>query len=809
MSEDRQPVTDPDNEFRLRLLVTFREEADEHLTEITQDLLALEKADPESAAVHVERAYRKTHSLKGAARAVQLREIESVCQNLETVFSAMKKGEFVPDAEAFDLFFEALKITRLLLADEESAKVPAAEIRRRIRMITGDGKPADGREMRNVAAGKIQPGPVPGVQEKEIEIPPGNTGYTTGKEPEGMAPAGPLPDSHGADRLMPSPATLDTRTVRVATDKLDRLITGSDDLLTTRLFIAHRMRELEEMITRFGIWKWNNTLVSNDLHRLRESSFGKQRAELPPDLVLPLQRIIEFLEYNREFVSSLQHDLGVHIQDTEIDMSALEASTQMISDLIHDAVLLPITNVLVPFNGLVRDYSRSTGKQVDLEIEGGELEMDRRILEALKDPIMHLIHNSIDHGIEYPDIRLLKKKAVRGIVKIRVVPLSGSKVNIEISDDGAGIDPGVIRKIAREKGFITAKEDNELADSEILWLVFRSGLSTSPMITDISGRGLGLAIVEDTATRLGGKVSVASALNKGTTIRITVPVRLATLRGVVVRSGSHMYVLPMQQVRQVIRVRTEAIVTEGDRSSLLFQDEMISTIRLTDALGIPANVMTAENKPQVPVIILAYGAGQIACIVDEVVRVQEIVVRPLGSQLRRVKRITGAVILGDGTLALVLDPIELIQESLKGSPKALRTAPRGMKEKNVLVVEDSVTSRALLQMIIEREGYRVQTATDGIEAFAMLKQQQFDIVVSDIDMPRMNGFTLTEKIRADERLSVLPVVLVTSLDSPEDQKHGMAVGADAYIVKSSFERRGILNVIADLLTGRGRAGVHE
>ena len=255
-----------------------------------------------------------------------------------------------------------------------------------------------------------------------------------------------------------------------------------------------------------------------------------------------------------------------------------------------------------------------------------------------------------------------------------------------------------------------------------------------------------------------------------------------------------------------MRVRTDAIVTEGNRSSLLFQNEMISTIRLTDALGIPAMIRRTDGKTPVPVIILAYGAGQIACIVDEVVRVQEIVVRPLGTQLRRVKRITGAVILGDGTLALVLDPLELIQESLKGSQKAIQDSVVGIKEKSVLVVEDSVTSRALLQSILERAGYLVRTATDGIEAFTILKQHQFDIVVSDIDMPRMNGFTLTEKIRADERLSRLPVVLVTSLDSPEDQKHGVAVGADAYIVKSSFERSGILEIITRLVAGRNPAG---
>lgn len=798
-------MMDTDGEFRKRLLATFREEADEHLTEITQDLICLEKAEPGAGAEFIEKAYRKTHSLKGAARAVQLREIESVCQNLETVFSAMKKGNYVPDAEAFDLFHEALKGIHTLMGNDPTPAATASEINTKVRHLT-DRKKTTGMPK--------SPGPSNEAVHRSLE--PGTAAVrTAAQEPSlssgrGRAKNGatmnPAPQIPLPGVVLPGTSFADTHTVRIAADKLDRLISGSDDLLTTRLFLAHRMQELEDMITRFGLWRWNYTLVSNDMHRIREMSFGKRRAELPADLVLPLQRIVEFLEYNREFVAVLQHDLGAHIQETEIDRSALESSTQTISDLIHDAVLLPIANVLVMFNGLVRDYSRKTGKQVDLVIEGGEIEMDRRILEALKDPIMHLIHNSIDHGIEYPDIRTQKGKPVRGTVRIRVVPLSGSKVSIEISDDGAGIDPAGIRQVARDRGFITEKEGANLSDNEILWLVFKSGLSTSLFVTDLSGRGLGLAIVEDTATRLGGKVSIASGPDTGTTVRIMVPVRLATLRGVVVRAGNQRYVLPMQQVRQVIRVKSDAIVTRKERPSLLFQGEMISTIRLTDALGIPATGAAGERKGQVPVIILAYGAGQIACIVDEVQQVQEIVIRPLGSQIRRVKRITGAVILGDGTLALVLDPLELIQESLKGTPIASPNLHGQLKEKNVLVVEDSVTSRTLLQTILERAGYLVQTATDGIEALALIKQHPFDIVVSDIDMPRMNGFTLTEKIRADERLMHLPVVLVTSLDAVEDRNHGLAVGADAYIVKSSFDRHDILEVIANLVAGRRSSG---
>jgi two-component system, chemotaxis family, sensor kinase CheA len=767
-------MTDPDEEFHKQLLATFREEAEEHLGEITEELIALEKAGITPGSPLVERVYRKTHSLKGSARAVNLREIEMVCQNLESVFSLMKKGEFIPDEAAFDLFHDAIKIARGLLSGTRDPGMSPSEVARSLRALVSGT-----RDLPEVPQEK--PAPVT-------------------FSASGTAGIGPGPENGSI--LKGGTAVHDTwdgKTVRIAANKLDRLIAGSDDLLTTRLFITHRMQELEEIMTRFAIWRWNHALVSNDMHRIREVSFGMKKTSLPSDMVLPLQRLVEFLEYNREFVTYLQHDLGVHVHAAEIDRSTLEINTSTISDLIHDAVLLPVANVLQPFSGLVREYSRSTGKQVDLVIEGGDLEMDRRILEALKDPLMHLIHNSIDHGIEYPDIRAERRKKIRGMVRIRIVPLSGSKVGIEVSDDGAGIDRGVIRKAAVEKGIVSADDEAALTDDEAIWLIFRSGLSTNPIVTDLSGRGLGLAIVEETVTRLGGSVIVSSEVGKGTAVTMHVPVRLATLRGVVVRSKSQVYVLPMQQVRQVIRVQRNDILPYGDRQAIEFQGEKIIVIRLTEALGIAEYRTPTEGSAQVPLVILAYGAGQIACIVDEVIRVQEIVVRSLGSQLRRVKRITGAVILGDGRIALVLDALELIQESIKGLPAMPAPSAGAGDIRRVLVVEDSVTSRALLQTILERAGFLVRTAVDGMEALAMLKEHEFDMVVSDVDMPRMNGFTLTEKIRADARISALPVVLVTSLDSPADQKHGITVGADAYIRKTSFEKNRLLEVIHGLM----------
>jgi two-component system, chemotaxis family, sensor kinase CheA len=799
-------MSDPDEEFHKRLLATFREEAEEHLGEITEELIALEKAGITPDSPLVESVYRKTHSLKGSARAVKLREIEIVCQNLESVFSFMKKGEFIPDEAAFDLFHDAIKIARELLSGERTSAMSPTEIARSLRaLVSGTpNPPAFPRE------GPL-PDTSPSLQNTGAVKGPDKGNGGQGRSRESVlrgSSAGTLsetlslrqePEGQQQHRASAARDTWDGKTVRIAANKLDRLIAGSDDLLTTRLFITHRMQELEEIMTRFSIWRWNHALVSNDMHRIREVSFGIKKTALPSDLVLPLQRLVEFLEYNREFMTYLQHDLSVHVRETEIDRSALEINTSAISDLIHDAVLLPVASVLQPFSGLVREYSRTTGKQVDLIIEGGDLEMDRRILETLKDPLMHLVHNSIDHGIEYPDIRAEHHKKIRGIVRIRIVPLSGSKVQIEVSDDGTGIDRGMIRKAAIEKGIVSAEEEAALTDDEVIWLIFRSGLSTSPVITDLSGRGLGLAIVEDTVTRLGGAVTVSSDVGKGTTVRMQVPVRLATLRGVVVRSASQVYVLPMQQVRQVIRVQRDDILSIGDRQTIEFQGEKIGVIRLTEALGITDYHFAHEGDAQIPVVILAYGAGQIACMVDEVIRVQEIVVRSLGSQLRRIKRITGAVILGDGKVALVLDALELIQESIKGPPAIAARSIRGDDIKRILIVEDSVTSRALLQTILERAGYLVRTAVDGMEALAMLKDHDFDMVVSDVDMPRMNGFTLTEKIRADARISGLPVVLVTSLDSPEDLKHGIMIGADAYIMKTSFEKSGLLEVIRNLL----------
>lgn len=736
-----------DEAFRARLLETFREEAEEYLESITAGLIDLEKSGLNPATV--ESVYRKVHSLKGAARAVNLREIESVCQTLESVFSLVKKGEYAPGIEEFDLFHRTLAVIRALLQGERPP-APPGEIIAALRALSAAGSPA----------------------------PPAR---------EACAPPA------AAERA----ASENSGTVRIAAHKLDQLTAGADGLLSTRLSIAQRVREVEEMTARFAFWQWNYSQTFNDLSLIKRGISGEEKAALPPDLVLPLQRVVEFQEFNREFVTALQHDLSAHVRAMELDRAALEAGTSVIADLVHDAALLPASSMLVPFSAFVREFSRTSGRSVDLVIEGGEIEVDRRILDALREPIMHLVRNSIDHGIEDPDVRAARNKPARGTVRIRVFPRSGSRVGIEVADDGAGIDSAAIRRTAVETGVLPADEDAALTDSEAIWLIFRSGLTTSRVVTDLSGRGLGLAIVEDSVSRLGGEVTVSSTIGRGTAITLSVPVRMATLRGLLVRAERQVYVLPMQQVKQVLRVRPESLAVEQGRPTVRIAGETIEVIRLTEALGVPPSGPPAGEMRPTPLVIIAYGAGRIACMVDEVIRVQEIVVRPLGAQLRSVRRIEGAVILGDGRVALVLDPIELIQDALQAERPAPLPALPGGAARRILVVEDSVTSRALLQEVLEEAGYQVETAVDGIDALGRLKEHEFDMVVSDVDMPRMNGFVLTEKLRARDRR--LPVMLVTSLDSPEDREQGRAVGADAYIVKSSFKTGDFLSAIRRLM----------
>ncbi|MDY6845155.1 MAG: response regulator, partial [Thermodesulfobacteriota bacterium] len=438
----------------------------------------------------------------------------------------------------------------------------------------------------------------------------------------------------------------------------------------------------------------------------------------------------------------------------------------------------------------------------------GEVEIDRRILEEMKDPLIHLLRNAIDHGLEDPEKRAEMQKPCSGIINLTVSQSEGNKVEINLSDDGGGIDLVKVKEKAIRKGFLSQGGADALKDEEIMLFIFRSEISTSPIITEISGRGIGLAIVQERVEQLGGVLSVETKLGVGTSFTMQLPVTQATFRGVLVRIGESLFILPASHVERVMRIEQEHIKTVENKATMPLDGWVLPFCDLGDVLKIsrqktPQKGNQSDSTALVTVMILGTGEKRVAFCIDEVIGEQEVLVKNLGKQLSRVPNIAGATILGTGKIVPALNVNDLLKSSHYTThiptDTKMNWREEEVGEKSVLVVEDSITSRVLLKNILEADGYLVHTAFDGRDAYTILKTERFDVVVSDVEMPRMNGFELTAKIRSDPRLAEVPVVLVTSLDSREDRERGIDVGADAYIVKSSFDQTNLLEVIRRLV----------
>jgi len=359
----------------------------------------------------------------------------------------------------------------------------------------------------------------------------------------------------------------------------------------------------------------------------------------------------------------------------------------------------------------------------------------------------------------------------------------------------------LIKKAAVKKGIISEKEARRLTDQEALALIFESNISTSAIITDISGRGLGLTIVREKVEKVSGSVAVETSPNAGTTFRLVLPITLASFRAVLVKVNGQPFAIPTMQVVQSRKINKEEVKTIENRETISANGYTLPLVRLADVLELRERSEEERSGP-VSALILGTADKLVAFSVDQLLGEQEILLKSLGSQLSRVRNITGATILGSGQVVPVLNVSDLIKSARQATAaqsEALIPAAEKAKKKSILVVEDSITARMLLKNILESAGYAVKTAVDGLDGFTQLRTADFDLLVSDVDMPRLNGFDLTSKVRGDRKLADLPVVLVTALDSRADRERGIDVGANAYIVKSTFDQSNLLEVIQRLI----------
>lgn len=819
-----------EDDFLKELLETFKIEAGEHLKAMTSGLLELEKTPAGEQTEIIETVFRAAHSLKGAARAVNLTDVELICQSLESVFSALKQEAISFSSELFDILYHTIDTVDVLVASPE--KIQSIQISEIVRQLdlqkAGEFKRVISPQFRQ----DIPPEDVASRSQEVVLQHPPEVRSSKGKDLETVEETSIAPTPEG-DKPIRRSFQLDKKepvlseTVRIPTSKLDSLLLQAEEMLSVKLTTSQRVANLRDISAMLDQWKKQLSKVAPDVQALRilfdkkdkqkallkqgiqdarldaQLQSGRQDiqdAQLQLGTSSQLARLFVFFDWHHDNVSVFESKLTALEKSVEQDYRALSGLVDELLEDMKKVLMIPFSSLLEMFPRMVRDLSREQGKEVDLVFEGGDIEIDRRILEEMKDPLIHLLRNSIDHGIEKPEERERNQKPRRGTVTIAISQVDSSKVEIRVSNDGANIDPDKVKEVAVKRGIISENEAAKLNGQEALSLIFQSEVSTSSIVTNISGRGLGLAIVRENVAKLGGLIlPVESGPHIETSFRMLLPVTLATFRGILVQVADQIFIIPTSNVERVKRISRDEIKTVEKRETITLNGRAVSLVRLDDTLELPRKEEKDESSKFIPTLILGTAGKRIAFIVDEVLNEQEVLVKSLGKQLSRVRNIAGATILGSGNVVPILNVSDLMKSAVKTTAASGRAAIAAeeveMERKSILVAEDSITSRTLLKNILESAGYHVQTAVDGADAFTILRTENFDLVISDVDMPRMNGFELTAKIRSDEQLTELPVVLVTSLESREHQERGIDVGANAYIVKSSFDKSNLLEVI--------------
>jgi len=796
-------------EFLKRLRATFAIEAEEHLQALTAGLLELEQTPEEEQQKEiVEGIFREAHSLKGAARAVDMADIEAVSHALENVLAVVKRGEMVPTAGLLETLHRAVDaLGKLLSAPEEVAVTEWVERLARAEAGEVDAVAAVGEVGSREEVSAAVPGEEEGavspamsteaaVPVEQMEEPPAPVEPPTVVEaPTGADAEGVLEEEKAAEG--PTPA----ETIRISTAHLDALLRQVEEMTSARLMAEQHVVDLQEVRGLVEEWKKAWGRVAPEVRRAGQPLDGKGEGNRGLQGT-PLSRVLGFLEWNQEHLEVLDGRLAKLETAAMRDRRAVGGMVDEVLDDMKQVLTQPFSTFAQSFPRLVRDLAREQGKEVALSLQGSQVEIDRRILEALKDPFVHLLRNAVDHGIEKPEERERIGKPGRGTVTVSLSQVSGNRVEVMVAEDGAGIDVAAVRAAAVRRGMVGADAAEELKDEEALGLVFRSDLSTSRIITDISGRGLGLAIVREKVENLGGSIAIETEPGKGTGFRMLLPLSLATFRTILVRAGGRPFAIPTGKVEQAVRIPREEVRTVENRETVPLDNAAVPLVPLADVLELPRPEGQPEEDPiHVQTLVMGTGEERIAFGVDAVENEQVVLIKGLGRQLARVRNVAGATVLGSGQVVPILNVLDLLKSAVRVQGKSVRSAAEKSQKRadRILVVEDSITSRTLLKNILEVAGYQVTTAVDGVEGLTELREEAFDLVVSDVEMPRMDGFELAEKIRADERLAELPVVLVTSLESREDRERGIDVGANAYIVKSSFDQSNLLETVGRLI----------
>jgi len=749
------------------LMTTFQAELQEHLGTLNNGLLSLERNPaPEQRASVLSEIFRAAHSIKGAARAVNLKDIETIAHRVEDFLASIRKGDVSLTPQHFDTLLTTVDAINTAMSFHLRSEQMPAELMAAI-LARLDDK----------------------ASSSSACVPSDPTSFSA--KPNA---APPLELFREQPQIGPRSIQAD-ETIRVRTAKLDALMDGLGELLVMQMRTEKLVGQMKTLQERTIHWQKNWRKARPHYNRLRRHS--------PKVDATDLAALFGFLESNEQEIKALSTEHNALMARVTNDRNYLQLVTEDLQNGIRRVRMLPIATLFDLSPRMIRDLGHALSKDIVLEVQGQETELDRQALELLKDPLTHLLRNAVDHGIEPPEERLALGKPRHGTIRL-CAEQRGTSLVLTVSDNGRGINLDAVRRSATERGLVPSEKVADLSEREVVDLIFYSGLSTAGQTTDLSGRGVGMDVVRKNLEQMHGSIEVETKPNLGTTFVMVLPLTLTTSQVLLVRVAGETVGLPMMNVDRIVHVSVTKVGSIEGHPAIHAEGRLLPLVSLTYLLNLSEVEQPLPVDAKIPVVILSMAEKHIALRVGGFLSTQQVVVKPLGSQLRRVRNVAGTAILGDGQLVTILNISDLMK-SIDAKSMTSFTQPIATKQPRrwrILLVDDSITTRTLEKHILENAGYEVLTAADGQEAWESIRQKEKglpDLVVSDINMPRMDGFVLTQSVKGDSRYAHVPMILVTSLDSPQDRLHGMEAGADAYIIKSTFDQRELLETIERLI----------
>lgn len=780
------------------MLELFRLEVEAQATILNEGLLSLE-TQPQSAQA-LESLMRAAHSVKGAARIVAIDAAVQLAHVMEDCFVAAQKHTVTLEADRVDVLLvgvdQLLNISQLEPADlnpwlREHAEEIAAT-REEIAAILTPGSVSKVRAERQKQQAEYQDTKsteITASQQHELEatLVSNQASANTASVLAKTTPSS-LQSVNQSTTVQLAPAT--ERVVRVSAENLNRIM----GLAGESLIEANWLKPFADSLI---LLRKRQLELSKILENLQNASSRSQ----------VIQDGNKYLEVARQKERECREILGDRLSELEL----YARRTANLSDRLYREVIAsnmrPFTDGVQGFPRMIRDLARKLGKQVLFEIRGKSTPVDRDILKKLEAPLTHILRNAVDHGLELPDERLAAGKPREGTLILEAFH-RGGMLSITISDDGKGINPEWLRQKIVSKNLITAEMAQQLSDSELMEFLFLPGFSTAKQVTEISGRGVGLDIAKSMAQEVGGNVRATSQLGKGTNFNFQLPLTLSVIRTLLVEISGEPYAFPLVRIEQIVIVNKKQISLIENRQYFTLNNKNIGLVAAHQVLELKE---IPSKSDSLSVVVLNEQSDYYGLVVDRFLGEHDLVVRPLDSRLGKVQDINAAALLGDGSPILIVDVSDLMRSidnllnnrRLSHFNSDVSDADSTVIEvetcKSILVVDDSITVREMERRLLENKGYQVDVAVDGMEGWHAVAAKHYDLVISDIDMPRMNGIEFVSKIKNDPKLNSIPVIIISYKDSQEHRLQGMEAGANYYLTKASFQDETLVNAVVDLI----------